>query len=362
MDISKTYQEQKAGDNSSQYQQIGDNSNQTAIGTQINNSVVYNGIQYPDIVSLTSTISSQVTAQSISLCTEIASTKASEKISEFEKIWIPRISKMENVIDDIVDPKFHFMLRDANISAAQSTRREDLDMLSELLACHIEKGKDLIIDAGIKRAIEIIHEVDNDSLCALTIVVSLLNTVPNSGSISKGIEFRNELFSKLLYTNLPKGQNWIEHLSVLNAIRIKEGKFYKLSRLLKDRCTGYICAGIKEGSDEHSKATEILIKEGYDKNNLAPNECLSGYLRLEIVQLENLPNCLKPILQLYTKDQGLIDEANTNFMKKWNSYAALDTISRWFESLPCWFISTSIGLALAQTNAKRCDHSFPDLI
>lgn len=362
MDISKTNQEQKAGNNAKQVQLIGDNSSQTSIETQNNSLIVYNGIQYSDIVSLTSTISSQVTAQSISLCTEIASTKASERISEFEKTWIPRITKMENVIDGIVEPKFHFMLREANVSAAQSSRKEDLEMLSELLACHIEKRKDLKIDAGIKRAIEIIHEVDSDSLCALTIVVSLLKTIPLSGSISKGIEIRNKLFSKLLYTDLPKGQDWIEHLGVINAIRIKDGNFYNLSRLIEDRCDGYICAGIKDGSEEHSKAIEILTKGGYDITNLVPNECLSGYLRLNCVQFELAPQCIKPIWELYTKDKSLIKKANDNFMKMWNSYEILNLITRWFEDLPCWFITTSIGLALAQTNAKRCDPTFPDLI
>ena len=51
MDISKTNQEQKAGNNAKQVQLIGDNSSQTSIETQNNSLIVYNGIQYSDIVS-----------------------------------------------------------------------------------------------------------------------------------------------------------------------------------------------------------------------------------------------------------------------------------------------------------------------
>ena len=128
MDISKTTQEQKAGDNSSQYQQIGDNSNQTIIENQTNN-VTITGPGLPDVVSFTTTVSTQVTAQALNLCTQISKDICKSKMEKFESKWVPVITKMENAVNHLIDPKFQFMIRDANISAAKSSRQEDLEML-----------------------------------------------------------------------------------------------------------------------------------------------------------------------------------------------------------------------------------------
>lgn len=361
MEISKTNQEQKAGDNSSQYQQVGDNSNQTIIRNQTNN-ITITGPKFPDVVTFTTTVSTQVTAQALNLCTQVSEDICRQKIDKFESVWIPRITTIENVVNDLVDPKFQFMLRDAKISAVKSSRDEDLDMLTQLLACHIEKGKDMKIDAGINRAIQIVNEVDLDSLCGLTCVATLLNIYPSVPDMNDGLQIMDELYSKLLFTELPRGDRWIDHLDVLGAIGIRTGKFYELKKILSGNYDGYVCVGIKEGSDEHEKAKEILVKNNYDPNSLEPNECLPGYVRIKCVQNRDLKSELKPILDLYSKDSHLLEQAQTSFMEKWNSYKNLKIFRKWFEDIPLWFRITSVGYALAQTNAKRCFPNFPDLI
>ena len=119
MDISKTNQEQTAGDNSSQYQQIGDNSNQTIIGSQ-NITITSPGL--PDVVAFTTSVSTQVTAQALSLCTQVSQEICTDKMEKFESQWIPVITRMKNAVNYLIDPKFQFMIRDANISAAKSSR------------------------------------------------------------------------------------------------------------------------------------------------------------------------------------------------------------------------------------------------
>ena len=361
MDISKANQEQKAGDNSSQYQQIGDNSNQTIIENQTNN-VTVTGLGLPDVVTFTTTLSTQVTAQALTLCTQVSKDICKENMGKFGSIWIPRITRIENVVNHLIDPKFQFMIRDANISAAKSSRQEDLEMLTQLLVCHIEKGSDMKIDTGINKAIQIVNEVDYDSLCGLTCVATLLNIFPTAPCVNDGLLIMDELFSKLLYTELPKGDKWIDHLDVLGAIGIRTGNFYKLKKLLSDYYDGYVCVGIKEGSEEHEKAKEILVKHNYDLNCLIPNECLPGYLRIACVQKVNIKPELKPIFDLYSNDSNLLEQTQSSFMEKWDSFNNLKKFREWFEEIPLWFRITSVGLALAQTNAKRCYPDFPDII
>lgn len=362
MDISKTNQEQKAGNNASQVQLIGDNSNQTIIENQTNN-VTITGPGLPDVVTFATTVSSQVTAQALTLCTQVSEDLCKQKIGKFESIWIPRITSIENVVNDLIDPKFQFMLRDAKISAAKSSRNEDLEMLTQLLVCHVEKGKkDMIIDAGINKAIQIVNEVDNESLCGLTCIATLLYIIPLKTSMSEGLQVMDNLFSKLHYLDLPNGDRWIDHLDVLGAIGIRTGRFLKLKKIISDSFDGYVCIGIKEESEEHERAKEILRTYNYKIDLLIPNECLPGYVRLGCVQKVGIKTELKPIFDLYSNDKKLLEIAQSNFMEKWDSYNNLKKIREWFEEIPLYFRITSVGKALAQTNAKRCDPTFPDLI
>lgn len=366
MDIEKKQQEQTAGDNATQNQIIGDNSSQIVVDTQVNTfnqtNVTVTGVPYSDIISLTTTVSAQVTQQAVAMCTQVAETTVRTRMEAFKNVWEPRITGMENVVNSLIDPKFHFMIRDANITAAKSSRNEDLEMLAELLACHIEKGKDIKIDAGINRAISIVNEVDLDSLCALTVVLAILNIIPTAGKLREGLNTLNRLYSKLLTIDLPKGVAWVDNLSVVGAINFLDGNFNKLDNILSQTLNGYICTGVIAGTEEYRQVIEILEKNGLSKDYLVINECLPDYLCLPLPYTGKLKPELKPILDLYSKDKKLQDTAKNNFMNMWDSYEVLKKIKEWFNNIPVYFRINSVGKALAQTNAKRCYPEFPDLI
>ena len=353
MDISRKNQEQVAGDNSTQNQ---------VVGTQNNTYVTVNGISIPDVATFTTTVSTQVTQQALSLCTQVAYDVACKKMSEFEAVWLPRVQHMEKAIDNFAEPKFQFMLRDANITAAKSTRTEDLNILSDLLACHIEKGNDIKIDAGINRAIGIVNEVDLDSLCALTIVLAILKVVPTVGNVDVGLSVLNDLYSKLLCCNLPEGDAWIDNLNVVGAINIQSGNFNKLDKIISTRLDGYMCVGIKTETAEYEQAIKILNENKIPEGALIHNVFLSDYVRLNISNISSLEPELKPIVDLYSKDNALFRQVQTEFMNKWDSYDILRIVRGWFDKIPMFFRINSVGKALAQTNAKRCYPSFPDLI
>lgn len=333
MDISRKSQEQVAGDNSIQNQ---------VVGTQNNNYVTINGISIPDVVTFTTTVSTQVTQQALSLCTQVAYDVASKRMNEFESVWLPRVEQIEKVIDNFAEPKFQFMLRDANITAVKSSRQEDLNILSELLVCHIEKGNDLKIDAGISRAINIVNEVDLDSLCGLTVVLSILNIRPVSGDIEEGLNVLNELYGKLLTTSLPEKDAWIDNLNIVGAVNILSGNFCKINELLSNRFDGYFSVGIKCNSCEHEKAIEILEKNHLTKDALKINILLPEYLRLPIVCNNELKPKLKPILDLYSKDKTLLQAVNDNFMNKWDTYDTLRIVKEWFNNIPVFFRINSL--------------------
>ena len=227
---------------------------------------------------------------------------------------------------------------------------------------HIEKGHDVKIDAGINRAISVVHEVDLDSLCALTVILSILNIWPVSGNVDRGLQVLDNLYSKLLTTALPKGDAWVDNLNVVGAINILSGNFYNIERLMSARLDGYICVGIKAGTKEYEEALQILERNGFSEAILQSNTCMPGYMRLPIVKISELKEELKPIFSLYSKDSSLLAQAKKNFMIKWDSYGTLKMVREWFEQVPVYFRINSVGNVLAQTNAKRCYPDFPDLI
>lgn len=357
MDLSRKNQEQVAGDNSTQNQVVGQQ-----VNTTYNTSVTLNGPTMPDVVAFTTTVSTQVTQQALSLCTQVASDIALNRMNDFANTWIPRIENMEKAVDHLKEPKFQFMLRDANITAAKSTRKEDLETLAELLACQIEKGHDIKKSAGINRAIQIVDQVDIDTLCALTVIETILNVFPCSGDILHGLIVLNDLYSKLIINGLPASDDWVDNAIVVGAISMLSGNFYHIEKLMESRLEGYICAGIKSDSEEYQKAKEILISNGYSVNNLIENELLPGFCRLKISNTSDIKVELKPILDLYSRDSNLINQAKQAFMRQWDSYETLKRIRVWFENLNIYFRINTTGKALAQTYAKRCYQGFPDLI
>lgn len=359
MDASKTNQNQKAGEGAVQSQVIG---NGTIYTDQSVTNVTNIGMTPDQIATFTATVSTQVMKQALSFCTEIAAETAKARMSSFEEKWMPRLSKMESIEEKLQDPKFQFMIRDANITAAKSDREDDLNVLSELLACHIEKGSDRKVDAGISRAISIVNEIDNDALCALTLVAAILKVMPNSGNIGKGLAVIDELYSKLIYIELPEGDAWIDHVNVLGCASISSLKFLPFQKLFCRSISGYACVGIQKDSESHTKAIEILTKNGYSESVLVPNELLDGYLRLPVSDLYTLKEVLKPIESLYSKDSELQNRIEKALMDKVGSYGSILKAKEWFDRLPVSIGINSIGLALAQTNAKRCYANFPDLI
>ena len=154
----------------------------------------------------------------------------------------------------------------------------------------------------------------------------------------------------------------------------------KISEYYPYQLEGYACAGIKADSDDYKKAVELLTEVNINSEFLVPNECLEGYVRLNIrnedvidslsfnqgayrVPLtDNQINTIKQIWKLYSKDTGLKKEVTDNFMRLWDGYDSLRQLRIWWDNIPNAFQITRVGEILAHTNAKRCSPEIPDLI
>lgn len=313
--------------------------------------------------------------------TEDAYRIADERVGKFEERFMPRITQVENALPSFADPAFQFLLRRAQQTAAATESEVDYDLLTELLVCHVQKGEERKNRAAINRAVGIVGEVDNSALCGLTAAHALGSFLPITGNCIDGIKVLNDLFGRIIYQELPSGSEWLDHLDVLGAIRIMPfGGMKKALEIYSASLNGYTCAGIKAESEEYKRAAEILDTVKINRGILIPNECLDGFYRLAVRNEESIEDLafnsgvarvplstdqkdsLKKIWGMYESEATLKKQAEDRFMEIWDSFKTLRKLREWWDSIPQAFSITQVGRVLAQTNAKRCDPSLPDLI
>lgn len=354
---------QKAGENSQQYQ---------ASTIIINQGVTEERVR---------AIFSEMIPTALQAYTSDAYALANQRIGKLEdNVW-PKLDKVDGLLQAFADPAFQILLRKAQQAAAATEREDDYALLSELLVCHVQKGSDRKNRAGINQAIEIVDQIDNDALCALTVAHAVTNFLPVSGDCMEGLQVLDSLFYQLIYQELPVGTAWLDHLDVLGAMRVSMlGSMKSFSEYYAPKLNGYVCAGIKAGSDEYKEAVEILGNVQINSDFLVPNECLDSYMRLKIrndssiddlalnigpVKIplaDNQKDAIKQVWKLYAKDSNLQQQATANFMRLWDGFESLHKVRLWWESIPNAFQITRVGQILAHTNAKRCSPEIPDLL
>ena len=328
------------------------------------------------------TVFNEMVPRALEEYTKEAYAKANERITNWENSVLPRVNEVKGMLEAFADPAFQQVLRKAQQSAAATDEKADYDLLTELLVCHVEKGDSRKNYVGINKAVEIVGQIDNDALCGLTVAHVLERFAPITGDVTHGLEVLEEVYRKLVYQDLPKGEDWLDHLDTLGAIRMSSvGGFNKFVDYYPKVLNGYACIGIKKESKEYHKASELLQKISLNAETcLKPNEFLDGFVRIDIRSFDQIETLWvihqgigKPITskekqvfeavwKLYETDANKQKQVNEAFVKKWDSYPVLKEIHGWWDEIPTSFSITKVGEILAHTNAKRCDSTIPDMI
>lgn len=366
-------QTQKAGDNSQQF--------------QANTIIVNQGIDEKrarEIYTESFEIAKRDLTQEAIAC-------ATERVQQLEDCFMSRIKPIEGAINSFSDPVFQVLLTNAQRTAVATERENDYGMLAELLVCHIEKGNKRKTRAGISKAVEIIDKIDDDALCALTVLHAIQQFNPIASTSKQGIKTLSLLFDKIIYMPLPTDNGWIDHLEVLDTIRINSmGHFLSLEEYYSKELEGYTLAGIKRDSDEYKQATDLLLSINLTPSLLVNNDYLQDYVKLPIINKAQIPSlkivrnitvggqvfnvekeitddeidALKSIFDLYDKDTNINKQSLDEFMAEYNKYDSLNKISKWWvelKKLSFSFSLTHVGIVLAHTNARRCDKNLPEL-
>lgn len=313
---------------------------------------------------------------------------ANERVAKFEESLMPKIMKIDGALKFFADPSFQFLLTRAHKTAASTEREKDYDLLSELLIYRVQTGGERKKRIGITRAVEIIDEIDDDALCGITVAYAVTGIQPKAGSVLEGLDTLNSLFEKLIYMGLPTGREWLEHLDILDTVRISRfGNLKKIEQYYPDAMPGYVCSGIDIESSNYKAALTMLREVGLSERFLVPNELKDGFVRLPVINKsqirklkpieqmnmdgkntqvltelsERQKNVLENIFTLYNHEEKLKKEVISRFIDEWDKRSALRMLHTWWDSIPVAFDISIVGRVLAHANAQRCYKTFPPL-
>ena len=313
---------------------------------------------------------------------------ATSRISDFENRLMPKMEAVDGALEAFADPSFQLLLVEAQKTAAATERPVDYDLLAELLLHRFQKGANRVTRAGISRAVEIVDEISDDALLGLTVFHSVTYFRPASGDIMQGLITLNDLFGKIIYGKLPVGNEWLDHLDIVDAVRISSiGGLKKIEQGYPDMLPGYLELGIEKDSENYSKALDLLKNNGLPQNILVPHALNSDFVRMNIQQREEIDSitlqsiivqnnqpsiftiplnaaqktALQSIYDLYKKDAAIKLKNIKQFMVEWDKLPNLKILKDWWDKISSGIQITSVGRVLAHSNAQRCDKNLPPL-
>ncbi|WP_145915380.1 hypothetical protein [Geobacter anodireducens] len=198
----------------------------------------------------------------------------------------------------------------------------------------------------------------------------------------------NDLFGKIFYGKLPVGNSWLDHLDVLDAVRVTSfGNLKKIEQYYPEQLTGYVDIGIEKGSENYAKAIDILNSNGLPPNILVDHALNDNFLRINLSNKKQISSlslqqqiyhngnisiipvplskeqvtAINSVYDLYKQDGNAKQKNIATFMEEWDKRPNLKILRDWWNNIDGSFQITSVGKVLAHSNAQRCDKNLPPL-
>lgn len=311
---------------------------------------------------------------------------ARSRVGEFEDRLMEKMAQVQGAMDAFSDPGFQLLLVEAQKTAAATERSADYDLLSELLVHRFNRSGNRNTKAGISFAVEIVDKISDEALLGLTLVHAVNNFIPTSGDISVGLDVLNEIFKKIIVNDPPAGQDWLDHLDILNAVRLNHlGGMKRLIDFYSEVMPGYVDVGIPKDSEDHMRAIDVLRGNGIPVDLLVLHSLNADFVRLNLIDIHHAKQILirrfgfggfvlsedglsesqlaaiESVYQMYSKDQRIKGHNIESFEREWGKRESLRKLRAWWDGISGGITITSVGKVLAHANAQRCDQSIPDL-
>lgn len=296
------------------------------------------------------------------------------RMGQLEERVIASLS-LNGTLGALADPAVQLTLRNAQVAAAATEREADYDLLAELLNARVAKPSDRPARAGINRATEIVGDLDIAALRGLTMAYIALSITPREGDPLAGVNKMGSIIGRMLEEGaLPSGMDWLEHLDILDAVRISAGQTFRtFDDYWPSRTPGYVCVGISEEDLGGTSDPDQLIINAVGGTDLAVDHAYKpGYKRLSVPTLRELESRLdannasgKDELLRLGREHFKVEEvdvsASTAYMRDVRANDNLRQLEEWWTSLPTAFNVTVVGRVVANANARRLSEHVPEI-
>lgn len=343
-------QSQRAGENSQQIQVQGD---------------LHQGLSLEEAIRVAELAARKVVADEFARGDELGF----RRIEEMNRRIISRLDALER-LDAFADPAFQVSFRKAQIGAAATERESDYDLLAGLLEDRALRGEDRHVRAGLNIALQVVDQLDSAALNGLTVMSAAVTYSPAAGLTDPGLTTLDRLFAQFPMDDLPAGNDWIDHLDVLGAVRpIVFGGTQPYAQLLSSAVPGYLATGLEEGSPELEAALAELDERGL-RLEVVPHELKPGWRRVPFCSAEALGKTLDSLQVIPERKTATIEIAKARFglgsadaslmaafTAALDRHASLRKLNEWWAGISVAVTVTPVGRLLARANAQRLDDS-----
>lgn len=352
-------QTQKAGSGSSQYQVNGDIVHQTfQMGPSRQEMEVALREEGDRILeTIRKEVAATYVAEGVSL--------AAERIGSFDDKLLDVLAE-EGTLQALKDPAFQFVLKKAQMGAATTEREGDHELLASLLG-ERSRDDDRRARASIARAVDVVDSLDDSALQGLTILFYLWDFRPGASGMDAGLDNFSRSLGEIGCDVLPQGDGWLDHIDILGLARVDRSGAQTLKPFeekLAITNSGYTCSGVSE--DQKQSVEYKFMSEAAVEIRLVPHELKAGYYRLPFSDEQSLDGALKGTPLDATQRQRALDIANLecgidkhdpllveSFRQAMDKRPDLAVCRAWWNQIPHPPMRTSIGTAIAYSNASR---------
>lgn len=319
----------------------------------------------------------------------VAEDKARQILSEFSEKILPKLVKAE-MVNAFSDPAIQIFFRQEQKTAICSSRKSDLDILSEMLIYRIKNKQSIEKKASISKAIDVIDIISDDSLSAMAIHY-FLSFDPISRDIMEGLSVLNDKYEKILQNiNLPQTNGWIDNIEILGLARVNASlKMKKMEEIYFERLEGYCVKGIKKDTEEYTNVVNKLNENNIPLDVLQDHILNPGYVRLRVINEKQVDDiCLiysqiqnnheiKVKQKMSDEQRNVLREIYTNSKKekdcdsliKQNLFLRINEFDYFKKVLEWWNNNletavnlNSVGRIIAHTNLKGMIDDIPDMV
>jgi hypothetical protein len=294
-----------------------------------------------------------------------ATTEAAARINKLDERVVELLSA-EGRLDALQDPAYQIVLKKAQIGAASTDREGDYDLLARLLGQRASQ-ESRYVRASVDRAVQVVDMIDDTALQGLTMLWIVTVITPGGSTLSQGVGQLEELVQRFQYENLPLGRRWLDHLDMIDLVRVTPRGLTTLKKFVPffaEKWPGFLSIGI-----DGAAAAEIKVQSlqrGITALRVTEHDLKPGHYRLPYHSLDQLRTIMKVkqvsgedlefVVDL-ARDQGNLEVRDESLMPQFEAAITaspiLSKVRNWWDQIIDYPVPTSAGITIAYANSRR---------